>query len=103
MSMEATSGKNPINHVGKIYNLLSNQMANDIVREVEGVNQAHMMILSQIGSHIDQPKAASAQLILEKGYEMNKVKNEVQGVMDTWLADINKITEMLIKGKLRTF
>jgi len=103
MSMEATSGKNPINHVGKIYNLLSNQMANDIIKEVEGVNQAHMMILSQIGSHIDQPKAASAQLILEKGYQMSEVRSEVQGVMDTWLTDINKITEMLIKGKLRTF
>ena len=103
MSMEATSGKNPINHVGKIYNLLSNQMAHDIVKEVEGVNQAHLMILSQIGVPIDQPKAASAQIILEKGYEMNKVRGEVQGVMDTWLADINKITEMLITGKLRTF
>jgi S-adenosylmethionine synthetase len=103
MSMEATSGKNPINHVGKIYNLLSTQMANDIVKEVEGVNQAHLMILSQIGAPIDLPKAASAQLILEKGYEMSKVRSEVQGVMDTWLADINKITEMLIKGKLRTF
>lgn len=103
MSMEATSGKNPINHVGKIYNLLSNEMASAIVKEVEGVNQVHMMILSQIGSPIDKPRAASAQLILEKGYEMSKVKNEVQGVMDSWLADINKITEMLIQGKLRTF
>lgn len=103
MSMEATSGKNPINHVGKIYNLLSNQMANDIVKEVEGVNQVHMMILSQIGAPIDQPKAASAQILLENGYEMVNVQKEVQGVMDTWLADINKITEMLIQGKLRTF
>ena len=103
MSMEATSGKNPINHVGKIYNLLSTQMANDIIKEVEGVNQTHLMILSQIGAPIDQPKAASAQLILEKGYHMNEVRSEVQGVMDTWLADINKITEMLIHGKLRTF
>ncbi len=103
MSMEATSGKNPINHVGKIYNLLSNEMSNDIIKEVEGVKQVHMMILSQIGSPIDQPRAASAQLILENGYEMNQVKSEVQSVMDSWLADINKITEMLIQGKLRTF
>ncbi|HOI41202.1 MAG TPA: methionine adenosyltransferase [Methanobacterium sp.] len=103
MSMEATSGKNPINHVGKIYNLLSTQMANDIIKEVEGVNQAHLMILSQVGSPIDQPRAASAQLILENGYEMSNVRSEVQGIMDTWLADINKITEMLIQGRLRTF
>ncbi|HMK53570.1 MAG TPA: methionine adenosyltransferase [Methanobacteriaceae archaeon] len=103
MSMEATSGKNPINHVGKIYNLLSNQMANTIVSEVEGVKQVHIMILSQIGSPIDQPKAASAQLILENGYEMGAVQKEVNGVMNSCLADINQITEMLVKGKLRTF
>ena len=29
MSMEATSGKNPINHIGKIYNLLSTQIAQE--------------------------------------------------------------------------
>lgn len=103
MSMEATSGKNPINHVGKIYNLLSNQMANNIVDEVEGVKQVQIMILSQIGSPIDQPKAASAQLILEEGYQMDGVRKEVNGVMDSCLAEINGITELLIKGKLRTF
>ncbi|MDP3065786.1 MAG: methionine adenosyltransferase [Methanobacteriaceae archaeon] len=103
MSMEATSGKNPINHVGKIYNLLSNQMANTIVEEVEGVKQVHIMILSQIGSPVDQPKAASAQLILENGYELGAVQKEVNGVMDSCLSDINRITEMLVKGKLRTF
>ncbi len=103
MSMEATSGKNPINHVGKIYNLLSNQMANTIVDEVGGVKQVHIMILSQIGSPVDQPKAASAQVILENGYELGAVQEEVDGVMDSCLSDINRITEMLVKGKLRTF
>ncbi len=31
MSMEATSGKNPVNHIGKIYNLLSTEIAESIV------------------------------------------------------------------------
>ncbi|HYA54287.1 MAG TPA: methionine adenosyltransferase, partial [Thermoplasmata archaeon] len=33
MSLEASAGKNPVNHVGKIYNLLGNLIANDIVKE----------------------------------------------------------------------
>ena len=41
MSMEATSGKNPINHVGKIYNILCTQMAKDIVDNVEGIKQVN--------------------------------------------------------------
>jgi len=103
MSMEATSGKNPINHVGKIYNLLSNEMANDITKKVEGVKQVHIMTLSQIGKPIDQPKAASAQIIPEDGYNLDSVKNDVREIMDSWLANTSQITDMLVKGKLRTF
>lgn len=103
MSMEATSGKNPINHVGKIYNLLSNKMAADITDEVDGIKQVHIMILSQIGKPIDHPKAASAQVIVEDGYSMESVNKDVEGIMDSWLENIGKITEMMVKGKIRTF
>ncbi|MBU4534872.1 MAG: methionine adenosyltransferase [Euryarchaeota archaeon] len=103
MSLEATSGKNPINHVGKLYNLLSTQMAADVVEAVEGVQQVHIMILSQIGKPIDQPKAANSQIILQQGYRMEDVEKKVESVMDNWLEDTSSITEMLVKGKLRTF
>jgi len=103
MSMEATSGKNPINHVGKIYNLLSNKMANDIVNNVEGVQQVQIMLLSQIGKPVDKPKAASSQVILKEGYKEETVHREIESVMDTWLDNITTITELLVKGKLQTF
>ncbi|MDR1820769.1 MAG: methionine adenosyltransferase [Methanobrevibacter sp.] len=103
MSMEATSGKNPINHVGKIYNILSNQMARDIVNDVEGVKQVNIMILSQIGRAIDQPKAATSQLILDDGYKLEEVSKKVERRMDEWLANITSITEGVVKGKYRTF
>lgn len=103
MSMEASSGKNPINHVGKIYNLLSTKIANDVIDEVEGVKQINLMILSQIGKPIDQPKAASAGIILEDGYEMDKVSPKVNAIIDKWLEDISVITEEVVEGKAQTF
>ena len=103
MSMEATSGKNPINHVGKIYNLLSNKMAQDISKEIEEVKQVHIMLLSQIGKPIDHPKAASAQIIVEDGNNIESVNKDVEGIMNNWLEDIGKITEMMVEGKIRTF
>ncbi|MCI6775577.1 methionine adenosyltransferase [Methanobrevibacter boviskoreani] len=103
MSMEATSGKNPINHVGKIYNLLSNKIANDVVENVEGVKQADLMILSQIGKPIDQPKAASTQIILEDGYNLEDVNKNVETIVDKWLEDISVITEEVVSGKAKTF
>ena len=103
MSMEATSGKNPINHVGKIYNLLSNKMAQDISKEIEEVKQVHIMLLSQIGKPIDHPKAASAQIIVEDGSNIESVNKDVEGIMNNWLEDIGKITEMMVECKIRTF
>ena len=103
MSMEATSGKNPINHIGKIYNLLSTQMANDIVKHVPEVQDVHIRLLSQIGKPIDQPLVASAQIIPKEGTSFAKVKAEAEVVMDDWLSNVTKITEMVIKGELSTF
>ena len=61
------------------------------------------MTLSQIGKPIDQPKAASAQIIPEEGYNLNSVKSDVEEIMDYWLANTSQITNLLVEGKLRTF
>ena len=103
MSMEATSGKNPINHVGKIYNLLSNKIANDITENVEGVKQVHIMLLSQIGKPVNLPKAASIQMILEDGYTLESVSKKAEEITDSWLENITSITDLLVAGKIRTF
>ncbi|MDQ1276318.1 MAG: S-adenosylmethionine synthetase [Euryarchaeota archaeon] len=103
MSMEATSGKNPINHIGKIYNLLSTQMARDIVKQVPEVQDVYIRLLSQIGKPIDQPLVASAQIIPKEGTSFAQVKSETEVVIDDWLANVTKITEMVIRGELNTF
>ncbi|MDI6888919.1 MAG: methionine adenosyltransferase [Methanocellales archaeon] len=103
MSMEATSGKNPVNHIGKIYNLLANQIAHDMVGAIDGIEEVYIRILSQIGQPIDNPKVASAQIIPKKGANMSAIKPKAETVIDEWLSDISKITEMVIKGELMTF
>ncbi|KZX14472.1 methionine adenosyltransferase [Methanobrevibacter filiformis] len=103
MSMEATSGKNPINHVGKIYNVLSYEIAKDIANSIEGVKQVNIMILSQIGQPIDDPKAATSQVILEDGYKLDDVSKKVESIVDGWLENISTVTENIISGKARTF
>jgi S-adenosylmethionine synthetase len=103
MSMEATSGKNPINHVGKLYNLLSNQIAKDIAENVDGIEDVYIRILSQIGHPIDEPLIASAQVIPQDGANMTAIKSQSEAIIDKWLADITKITDMMVKGELATF
>lgn len=103
MSMEATSGKNPINHIGKIYNLLSTQMAKDIVKAVPDIQDVYIRLLSQIGKPIDQPLVASAQIIPKDGVSFKTVQSEAEVIMEDWFSNITKITEMVINGELDTF
>jgi len=103
MSMEATSGKNPINHIGKIYNLLSTQMAREIAEKVDGVQEVYIKILSQIGQPIDDPKAVSTQVIPKTGNEVKSLEPDIKAVVEDWLDNIIKIREMVIAGKLDTF
>jgi len=103
MSMEASSGKNPINHVGKIYNLLANLIARDCVEAVEGIQEVYVRILSQIGKPINEPKALSIQIIPKKGYDVEKMEPKVRAVAEEWLSDTSKVTEMVINGELQTF
>lgn len=103
MSMEAAAGKNPVNHVGKMYNLVSTRMAGDIAKEVSGIREVNIMILSQIGRPIDQPKACGIQLILENGTGLESVKSKVGEIADRHLENIKLITDLVIKGEICTF
>ena len=103
MSMEATSGKNPINHVGKIYNLLANQIARDCYEAIEGIKEVYVKILSQIGKPIDKPKTLSIQIVPERGYQVEKMELKAKTIAEEWLNDITKITDMVISGELTTF
>jgi len=103
MSMEAAAGKNPVNHVGKMYNLVSTRMAKDIAKDVDGIKEVCVRILSEIGSPVDQPRTASIQLILEDGSNFDSIRPKVEDIVDRHLDDIKRITELVIKGELCTF
>jgi S-adenosylmethionine synthetase len=103
MSMEATSGKNPINHIGKMYNLLSTQIAQDCVKKVHGIEEMYVRLLSQIGKPIDQPLVASIQILPASGVKLKDINDEIYGIVDDQLAHVTSITEKVIAGKLKTF
>ncbi len=55
MSLEAAAGKNPVTHVGKIYNVACHDIACALVREMPQVTQAECLMVSRIGRPISEP------------------------------------------------
>lgn len=97
---EAAAGKNPISHVGKIYNVLCFKIANEIYQKVPGIEEVYVWLLSQIGKPIDQPKVAAAQVILKDG-DLEVVKREIEEVVDRELQNIDKFCKDLAEGKYK--
>jgi len=103
MSMEATSGKNAVNHIGKIYNLLSTEIAETVVAEVDGIRDLQIRLLSQIGRPIDEPHVADAHLVTEDGVSVADIEDAVTEIVDRELADVTSVTERAINGEIGTF
>jgi len=55
MSLEAAVGKNPVSHVGKIYNIAARAIAEEVVATCSEVRRAECLLVSRIGAPIDRP------------------------------------------------
>jgi S-adenosylmethionine synthetase len=99
-STEAAAGKNPVSHVGKIYNLLSHQMANRLYTEVEAVEEVYVWLCSQIGRPVDAPWMAAAQVLLAPGARLVDVEPGIQDIMHAELGDIAHFIGRLVRGEV---
>ncbi|MFO8017137.1 MAG: methionine adenosyltransferase [Promethearchaeia archaeon] len=106
MSLEAVCGKNPINHVGKIYNVLANNMAKEIIKRGQGdIIEANVKLVSQIGRPITDPWVNSISLIPADNVNFKSVKKIAKEVSAEKLSNENIINlrERLIAGKEQVF
>lgn len=99
-SSEAAAGKNPVSHVGKIYNLLSFKIADRVFREVSGIEEVYVWLLSRIGVPIDQPAIASAQLVLPATTKIEDVAPQARNILDDELAKLDAFCESLVEGAI---
>jgi len=95
MSLEAAAGKNPVTHVGKLYNLLSLRVARRLA-DRHGATHATVHLLSRIGTPVDQPLAVDVTTTLTD-------RATVRDAVAAELADIDQLTEDVIHGRVDVF
>lgn len=96
---EAAAGKNPVSHVGKIYNILTHKIANEIHTGVSGLQEVYVWLVSQIGKPIDQPSIAAACVIPDSGTTLESIEGRIVEIIDSELENIDKFTKDLAEGK----
>jgi len=97
---EAAAGKNPVSHVGKIYNLLTHRIADEVYQQVPGIREVYVWLLSKIGYPIDQPVIAAVQVSTRTGTEFETAKKKAERIVDFELENIEKFCIDLAHGKI---
>lgn len=98
MTLEAVAGKNPVTHVGKLYNVVARSMAEALVESLEGVREARCTLVSQIGQPVNQPKIVDIDLRLEAGQTVTGLRPGVERVMEAELQHLDTLWQDVIAG-----
>jgi S-adenosylmethionine synthetase len=95
MSLEASAGKNPVSHVGKLYNLVATNAAERVHRTL-GADHTEVKLLSQIGTPVTDPIAIDVDTTARDDEAIRRI---VGSELDT----IESLTHDLVAGDVSLF
>jgi S-adenosylmethionine synthetase len=103
MNMEAAAGKNPVTHVGKLYNIVAQQIASALVQDLDEVAEAYCYLVSRIGSPIKKPMIVDIRVSLPDGGDIDKIQKPVDEIVIEKLNSMDKIRQLLVSGAMAVY
>jgi S-adenosylmethionine synthetase len=103
MSLEAAAGKNPVSHVGKIYNVLAQRICATVVETLPYIAAAQCLLVSQIGAPVTSPALLEVKVALRDGLPVSHVRNAVADIAAHELAKTPELIDAFIEGTIATF
>ena len=97
-SAEAAAGKNPMAHVGKIYNVLAQVLAEDIHKKVGGLRDVTVWITSQIGHPISLPQSVVVEVIPASGTKVAALRPQIQREVQLAFTHMKSFCQALTRG-----
>jgi S-adenosylmethionine synthetase len=100
MTMESAAGKNPVPHVGKLYNLCASLVAQHLVTEIPEIAAVQCFMVSEIGRPIDQPQIIDVRVEPAEGRHLNTLRRPIQAVVSSQLEAIPQLAAKLLDGDI---
>ena len=100
MTMESIAGKNPITHVGKLYNLLAGLMAHALVKEIPDVTEAQCFLVSEIGRPIDEPQTVDIKVRLRDPSLLPDTRRHAQEIAADQISRLGQIWSQSLSGEI---
>ncbi len=103
MTLEAAAGKNPVTHVGKLYQIAAQDMAEAAVGEISSVEAAECYLVSRIGRPVNDPQIADIRVHMKEGRPVASAAAELEQVVRVQLRRLNSLWEDIVAGKVRVY
>ncbi|MFM9938738.1 MAG: methionine adenosyltransferase [Hyphomicrobiaceae bacterium] len=91
MTLEAMAGKNPVTHVGKLYNAAATRIAHAVVAEVPGITEAECYLVSQIGAPVDRPRLTHLRVRCHEAELSRESESGIGAVVNREIAAIPQL------------
>lgn len=101
MSLEAAAGKNPVTHVGKLYNVVAHRVARSIVAEVPEVQEAYCYLLSRIGQPITEPSLFDVQVRLADPRQLDSLRRRIADITLVAFSSVTSIWHDAVHDQLQ--
>jgi S-adenosylmethionine synthetase len=103
MSIEAAAGKNPMTHVGKIYNVLACDIADGLTVEVPEIADAHCLMVSQSGAPVTRPALVQLKLETRDGQPLGSLRPDVEEIVAAHLTHAPQLNNDFVSGTIELF
>lgn len=103
MTMESVAGKNPITHVGKLYNVLARNIATVLVEKVPGITHAQCALVSQIGKPIREPQTVDVRVRTADECALDDLATDIRGHVESQLATVATLWKPIIAGEVTLY
>jgi S-adenosylmethionine synthetase len=91
MSLEAAAGKNPVGHIGKIYNLLAREVAQMLCAALPELREAQVYLLGTIGAPLEVPGLAMVE-VAPRGSLTPAPRRKVADLAAAQIAAVGRLT-----------
>ena len=100
MTLEALAGKNPVTHVGKLYNVAASRLAAAVVAEVPGITEAECYLVSQIGSPVDRPRMTYLRVCCHEGDLSSDAESTIRAIAEREIAGVPLLWKSFLKQSM---
>jgi S-adenosylmethionine synthetase len=100
MTIESVAGKNPVTHVGKLYNIAASLIAERIVRSWPELGGAECRMVSAIGRPVDEPELVDVRVFGGVAIGGRELAEMIDPIVRAELARIPDYARRLLCGEL---